>query len=99
MMSAMASCATGTRQLFTTSPLIKTAHAPHSPSPHPSLAPVSFSCSRRTSSNRVSGCASIVCFLPLTVQSTVIPAALDKLNFHGVHQHLLRDRVTIQPDA
>ena len=36
--------ATGTRQLFTSSPSISTAHAPHSPSPQPSFVPVRLNC-------------------------------------------------------
>src|SRR5258708_38516921 len=60
--------ATGTRQLLTTSPSIKTEHAPHSPSPQPSLVPVNFNCSRNTSSSRSSGYASSVLPIPLTVQ-------------------------------
>src|SRR4051812_6596961 len=54
------SCAIGTRQLFTIWPSINTVQAPHSPSPQPSLVPVSSSCWRSTSSKRSMGWASTV---------------------------------------
>src|SRR5437588_9931967 len=98
-MSASESCAIGTRQLFTTSPLTSTAQAPHSPSPHPSLAPVSFKSSRSTSSSRVRGCPSTVSAFPFTVQRTVAPAILDKRTVHGLHQYLRSDRNAIEADA
>src|SRR3954470_6749423 len=98
MTSASATCASGTRQLFTTSPFTSTAHAPHSPSPHPSLAPVSWRSSRSTSSSRASGCASIASFFPLTLQLTLM-AALDKRTFHGLHQYLRCYRNPIEAEA
>src|SRR5579864_448086 len=98
-MSASERCAIGTRQLFTTSPFTSTAHAPHSPSPHPSLAPVNLRSSRSTSSSRARGWALIASFFPLTVQRTVMLPALDKRTFHGLHQQLRRDRNAVQTDA
>src|ERR1041385_1726241 len=60
--------ATGTRQLLTSRPSIRTLHAPHSPSPQPSLVPVRFNCARNTSSRRSMGKASTVRGWPLTSQ-------------------------------
>ena len=54
----------GTKQLLTSSPLTKTEHAPHSPSPHPSLVPVSLTSSRRMSSKRAIGWHSTVLVSP-----------------------------------
>jgi hypothetical protein len=45
----------GLDQEFTGTPSTSTVHAPHSPSPHPSLVPVSAQSSRRTSRRRLSG--------------------------------------------
>src|SRR5580704_14847496 len=68
-MRVPAACAAGTRQLLTNSPSSSTEHAPHSPSPHPSLTPVK-PCSRSTSRSRAIGHVSIVAGLPLTVKLT-----------------------------
>ena len=40
VIAAPSACSTGVRQLFTSSPFTSTEHAPHSPSPQPSLVPV-----------------------------------------------------------
>src|SRR2546421_868872 len=77
-----AACAAGTRQLLTNSPSISTEHAPHSPSPHPSLTPVQ-PCSRNTSSRRAIGHASSCVDLPFKVKLMGC--------IHRLHQ-LLRDR-------
>ena len=50
----------GTRQELTSSPFMRTEQEPHSPSPQPSLAPVRWRSSRRTSSRRFMGGASTV---------------------------------------
>ena len=50
-------CPNGTRQALTAWPSSRTVHAPHSPSPHPSLVPVRPQSSRSTSSSRFIGCA------------------------------------------
>ena len=67
---APSACTAGTRQLFTSAPSISTAHAPHSPSPQPSLVPVRPSSSRSTSSRRAIGYASKAAALPLTSHCT-----------------------------
>src|SRR6266567_2197821 len=67
-MFAPPTCATGTRQLFTSIPSNSTAHEPHSPSPQPSFAPVKSSLFRSTSSNLSMGCASTFTAWPLTVK-------------------------------
>src|ERR1035437_3043880 len=48
-------CSAGTRQLFTSTPSSSTEQDPHSPSPQPSLTPVSPRSSRNTSSRRFIG--------------------------------------------
>src|SRR5437899_6717535 len=58
------------RQLFTSIPSNSTAHEPHSPSPHPSFAPVNPSSLRKRSNNLSMGCASTFIALPLTVKCT-----------------------------
>jgi hypothetical protein len=62
--------AKGTRHAHTGSPSISTVQAPHSPSPHPSLVPVSPHSSRSTSSNRFIGCASTSADAPFSVKRT-----------------------------
>ena len=59
----------GTRHELTGRPSTSTVHAPHSPSPHPSLVPVSPQSSRSTSSSRFIGCASTRVRLPLSVNT------------------------------
>src|SRR6267143_2137189 len=63
-------CATGTRQLFTSMPSNRTKHEPHSPSPHPSFAPVNFKSFRSTSNNLSMGWARSFFASPLTVNET-----------------------------
>src|SRR5580704_7481579 len=65
---APSACNAGTRQLFTSAPFTSTAQAPHSPSPQPSLVPVSLRCSRSASSRRSIGNASNSAAFPLTWQ-------------------------------
>ncbi len=72
---APSACSTGTRQLFTRSPFISMAQAPHSPSPQPSFVPVSFNSSRSASSRRAMGYASKVAGSPFTMQRTRSSAA------------------------
>src|SRR5882757_7961872 len=66
-MRAPFTCATGTRQLFTSMPSRRTEHEPHSPSPHPSFTPVNPRSYRSTSSNLSMGWTSNFCALALTV--------------------------------
>src|ERR1035438_2681823 len=67
-MSAPSACNTGTRQLFTNSPFMRTEQEPHSPSPQPSLVPVRCRSSRSTSSRRFIGGAWTSQPLPLMVK-------------------------------
>src|SRR6266849_5651099 len=67
MMLAPVVCPAGTRQLFTRIPSNRTEHDPHSPSPHPSFAPVNFKSFRSTSNNLSIGWASTFFASPLTV--------------------------------
>src|SRR5437016_1160161 len=69
-MLAPLACATGTRQLFTSIPSNKMEHEPHSPSPHPSFAPVNFKSFRSTSNNRSMGWTNNFFASPLTVNKT-----------------------------
>src|SRR5690349_2813465 len=78
----------GMRQLLTTSPFSNTAQAPHSPSPHPSFAPVSPNSSRRMSNNRASGWAAPDRRSPLTVKWIEARTPSDKSVLHGLHQNL-----------
>src|SRR5215469_5624997 len=87
MIVTSCACRIGTRQLFTTSPSNKTAHAPHSPSPHPSFVPVRRRSSRRTSSNRRKGWEVIDCGRPLTVKRTVALALSDTSTLHSLHEY------------
>ena len=66
---APSACSTGTRQLFTSSPFMRTEQEPHSPSPQPSLVPVRCRSSRSTSSRRFMGGACTVRCSPFTVKS------------------------------
>src|SRR5580658_1985575 len=66
-MAAPSACNTGTRQLFTSSPFMRTEQEPHSPSPQPSLVPVKCRSSRSTSSRRFIGGALTVRDSPLTL--------------------------------
>src|SRR6188472_1269026 len=68
--SAPSTCRTGTRQLFTRSPLRKTEQAPHSPSPHPSFVPVNSNSWRSTSSRRAIGWTRTLCRSPFTISVT-----------------------------
>src|SRR5712664_1415344 len=65
-----------TRQLSTTSPSIRTEHAPHSPSPQPSFVPVTPRSSRSTSSNRREPTTSTYSGDPLSVKRTLTTAPL-----------------------
>src|SRR5882672_6648093 len=69
-MFAPLACATGMRQLFTSMPFNRTAHEPHSPSPHPSFVPVNPSSFRSTSNNLSMGWASTFLVSPLTANKT-----------------------------
>src|SRR5256886_10596476 len=69
-MLAPLTCATGTRQLFTSMPSNRTEHEPHSPSPHPSFVPVNFKSFRSTSNNLSMGWARSFFSSPLTVNET-----------------------------
>src|SRR5271154_754016 len=96
---APAACSTGTRQLFTSWPSINTEHAPHSPSPQPSLVPVRPHCSRSTSSRRSIGYALRWCATPLTRNSI---ATLDNTNLFGRQcedQHFGHERDFVHLDA
>src|SRR6476659_433950 len=73
---------TGIRQLLTKIPSSSTAHAPHSPSPQPSLVPVSFNSSRKTSSNLCMGHTSTTWSTPLTCKCTRV---LDTGHLHCPH--------------
>src|SRR5665213_1147206 len=64
VIEAPSTCNTGTRQEFTSSPSISTEQAPHSPSPQPSLTPVSRRSSLNTSRSRDMGGASMECSTP-----------------------------------
>src|ERR1700690_1503911 len=55
------------RQLFTSAPFSNTEQEPHSPSPHPSLAPVNPNWCRSMSSNLSMGYARTVLNSPFTV--------------------------------
>src|SRR5207245_9039372 len=68
------------RQLFTSSPSMMTEHAPHSPSPHPSLIPVRWRSSRNTSRSRAIGYVSTSRFSPLTLNRMRIFSGID--DFH-----------------
>src|SRR6056297_1394699 len=61
----------GIMQEFTSTPSFSTEQAPHSPSPQPSLTPVSFKSSRSTSSSRRRGSVSIEWLVPFTENLTV----------------------------
>src|SRR5436190_9113040 len=63
--------ANGTRHEFTGSPSMSTVHAPHSPSPHPSLVPVRPQSSRSTSSRRFIGCAATRVRLPFRTNCVI----------------------------
>ena len=67
-------CAAGTMQESTATPSISTVHAPHSPSPQPSLVPVRPQSSRNTSRSRFIGCAVTLRERPLTVSFMALPA-------------------------
>src|SRR4029077_20673113 len=69
-MLAPLACATGMRQLFTSMPSSRTDEEPHSPSPHPSFAPVNPKSFRSTSNNLSIGCARTFFASPLTVNDT-----------------------------
>src|SRR5580704_5506477 len=87
-MSVPSACNTGTRQLFTSAPSISTEHAPHSPSPQPSFVPVSFNCSRSTSSSRAIGYASRVTLSPFTSHRTeTLRASSDMRAFQCLGRH------------
>src|ERR1044072_210887 len=62
------------RQLFTTLPSITTEHAPHSPSPHPSLVPVLPKSSRSTSSSRRAPSVSTLTASPFVVNRVIPPS-------------------------
>src|ERR1043166_10175154 len=62
------------RQLFTTLPSITTEHAPHSPSPHPSLVPVLPKSSRSTSSSRRAPSVSTLTAAPFSVNRVITPS-------------------------
>src|SRR5260370_25927490 len=69
-MLAPLACATGMRQLFTSMPSNNTEQEPHSPSPHPSFAPINPRSFRSTSNNLSIGCASTFFASPLTANNT-----------------------------
>src|SRR5260370_16606140 len=69
-MLAPLACATGMRQLFASMPSNNTEQEPHSPSPHPSFAPVNPRSFRSTSNNLSIGYASTFFLWPLTVNET-----------------------------
>ena len=69
-------CTAGTRQEFTGTPSMSTVHAPHSPSPQPSLVPVTPQSSRSTSSRRFMGGTRTRRRFPLTVKSSVRTALI-----------------------
>src|SRR2546422_4838457 len=70
------------RQLFASSPSMMTEHAPHSPSPHPSLIPVRWRSSRNASRSRAIGYVSTSRFSPLTLNRTRIFSGID--DFHQI---------------
>src|ERR1035438_7268685 len=76
-MSAPSACSTGTRQLFTNSPFMRTEHEPHSPSPHPSLVPVRCRSSRRTSRRRFIAGTLTIRASPFTLKRIVGQRLLD----------------------
>src|SRR5215813_1750740 len=59
----------GVAQARVACPSICTVQAPHWAMPHPNFVPVSLRCSRSTQSSGVSGSASTVTALPLTVNA------------------------------
>src|SRR4051812_39929064 len=59
-------------------PSMCTMQAPHNPVPQPNLVPVSFSPSRMTHSSGVSGGASVVAALPLTVKLVAIASSPER---------------------
>src|SRR5207247_7534186 len=70
------------RQLFTSSLSMMTEHAPHSPSPHPSLIPVRWRSPRNTSRSRAIGYVSTSRSSPLTLNRMRIFSGID--DFHQI---------------
>src|SRR5580698_1508420 len=90
VIDAPSTCSTGTRQEFTSSPSISTEQAPHSPSPQPSFTPVRRRSSRKTSSRRDIGGASMRCSMPLTLTRM----------FHGIFiEGCFRQRMALPHQA
>src|SRR2546428_12940455 len=75
-------CSAGTRQLFTRSPFTITEHAPHSPSPQPSLTPVRWRSSRRISSSRAIAYVSTSWGSPFTRNRTRTRSGIE--HFHQI---------------